>query len=347
MQTILSHVQRRRLRAALAGTFVACSFGAGVDSTAMLVALHAAGIRPDVITFADTGAEKRPTLEHLVRMNSVLASWGWPLVTVCKKIPLASTGYLDLYGNCMKNQTLPSLAFGLKSCSIKWKQVVQDQFIKGALKGPNKCDPHPIWREYQITGRRISKLIGYDAGPADVRRSKKLPLADVDFNYCYPLQIIGWTRSDCVNAIAATLGEDMVPIKSACFMCPASKIWELYWLAANDPELLERALLLERNALTGRHSRFDEVEFGASWLDMVENAERFPSTSTTVGLGRDFAWNQWARVNDVVDTNFVVHRDPVAQHRFADMADLLRRDDNALDRRTIKILPVTQQPHMV
>lgn len=43
------------LRGALAGRFLAHRFGSGVDSTAMLVALCASELRPDVITFADTG----------------------------------------------------------------------------------------------------------------------------------------------------------------------------------------------------------------------------------------------------------------------------------------------------
>lgn len=345
-QGVLNAKQIKDLRAALDGYFISLCFGSGVDSTGMLVALKLAGIRPDVITFANMKAEKRLTMEHLERVDAVLASWGWPPITVCAKTPLATTGYTDLYGNCMANETLPSLAFGMKSCSIKWKQVPQDHYIKGVQKGPNKCAPHPIWTAYQQTGQRICKLIGYDSGPADTRRSKKLPLADADFDYAYPLQVIGWARADCVDAIAQVLGPELVPVKSACTFCPASKIWELYWLAAHEPDSLERALLLERNALTGRHSRFDEVEFGASWEFLVQNSDRFPSTTTTVGLGRSFAWNQWARVNDVVDQTFVVHRTPDAVARFAHMADLLRRDDNALDSRTIKIHPTQRRQQL-
>jgi len=48
---------------------------------------------------------------------------------------------------------------------------------------------------------------------------------------------------------------------------------------------------MERVALTGKHSRFDAVEFGDSWENLVANADRFPSSKTTVGLGRKFAWN--------------------------------------------------------
>lgn len=330
---LLSSEQCRRLRAALDGRVLAVCYGAGVDSTGLLVALKLAGLRPDIITFANLVAEKPETMAHLDRMQAVLAEWGWPPITVCRKIPLPSTGYDDLYGNCMVNETLPSLAFGLKSCSVKWKQKPQDQAIKGAKSGPNAADPHPIWIEAQRRGERIVKLIGYDCGRADIRRSRKLPSADADFDYAYPLQIIGWDRADCVYAISEVLGPDMVPLKSACFFCPASKIWELYWLAAHHPDLLERALVLERNALTGRHSRFTELEFGASWDELVRTADRFPSSSTTVGLGRSFAWNQWARVNNVVDDSFRVRRGAQDRACFLALSERLRQDDNAFDAR--------------
>lgn len=335
-QPVLSRREIAALRKALSGRILACCFGAGVDSTAMLVMLKLAGIVPHIITFADTGGEKKSTLEHVDAMNRVLREWGWPPINICKKVPLATTGYSDLFGNCMKNETLPSLAFGKKSCSIKWKQVPQDQYIMGVSKGPNKCPPHPLWLETQERGEKILKLIGYDAGPADKRRSGGLAEGGDDFDYLYPLQLVGWHRPDCVAAITAVLGAGFVPVKSACYFCPASKIWELYWLAAHQPEMLEDALRLERRSLTGRHSRFDEVEFGASWEELVQSADRFPSTKTTVGLGRSFAWNQWARVNDVVDADFKVRRSPEARARFLYMADLLRGEgqDNALDVRS-------------
>lgn len=333
--SILTTPQIAALHAALAGRLISVCFGAGVDSTAMLIALKLAGIRPDVITFANMKAEKTATMLHIDRINNLLSQWGWPPVSVCAKVPLVSTGYNDLYGNCMKNETLPSLAFGKKSCSIKWKQVPQDQFLMGAKRGPNKCEPHPVWIKHLNTGQKIVKLIGYDAGIADMRRAKNLPFSDQFFDYYYPLQMLGWTRADCIHAITDALGADMVPFKSACFFCPASKQWELYWLAAHQPELLEMALVLERNALTGRHSRFDKVEFGSSWEEMVLNADRFPSSKTTVGLGRSFAWNQWARVNDVVDENFKVKRHQVDRDRFIFLSkpEAFKTHDNSLDRR--------------
>lgn len=333
-RTVLSFAQRKALREALGGRIIALCFGAGVDSTAMMVALKAADLRPDVITMADTGGEKPETMEHARRINDILKAWGWPLVSIVRKATKAETGYTDLYGNCLKNETLPSLAFGMKSCSLRWKVAAQDQYIKGVSKGPNRCDPHPIWVKAQREDKRILKLIGYDCGKADMRRSAGLKESDADFDYAYPLQIVRWNRHDCVRAIAQVMGTEYVPLKSACFFCPASKVWELFWLAAEHPEMLEAALHLERVALTGRHSRFNELEFGASWEELVRNAESFPSSNTTVGLGRSFAWNQWARVNGVVDEDFKVRRE--LRDTFLSMSEAMRGEDNALDARSGK-----------
>jgi 3'-phosphoadenosine 5'-phosphosulfate sulfotransferase (PAPS reductase)/FAD synthetase len=130
--SILSEQQVAVLRTTLADRIIAVCFGSGVDSTAMLVAMHEAQLRPHVLTFADTGGEKPETLHHLAAMNRVLAQWDWPQIDVCRKVPMASTGYEDLYGNCLENQTLPSLAFGMKSCSLKWKKNSAGSVPEGA-----------------------------------------------------------------------------------------------------------------------------------------------------------------------------------------------------------------------
>jgi hypothetical protein len=56
----------------------------------------------------------------------------------------------------------------------------------------------------------------------------------------------GFNREKCKEIIA---GAGLpVPVKSACFFCPASKKHEIAWLQEHHPELLERALQIERNA---------------------------------------------------------------------------------------------------
>lgn len=306
-------------------------FGGGVDSTAMLVAMKRQGIIPSIITFADTGAEKPETYDHVRLMDEWLMSWGAPKVTWCKKNTKESTPYNDLTGNCLDNETLPSLAFGMKSCSIKWKQDPQDKFLKGATKGPNQCEPHPLWTESQETGRKIVKLIGYDASPADIRRSSKIKTEDDHFLYCYPLQQLGWTRQDC---IAAIIEEGLpVPIKSACWFCPASKQWELYWLAGNHPELFEKACEIERTALLGRHSRFDTLQFG-NWDVIVSSKEkRFPSGASSVGLGRSFSWCKFGVDEGFLNpTTWKVERELCGDLR--GLAEELMTDGNASDART-------------
>jgi len=41
------------------------AYGAGVDSTGILIGLQRAGVRPDLILFADTGSEKPETIAYL------------------------------------------------------------------------------------------------------------------------------------------------------------------------------------------------------------------------------------------------------------------------------------------
>jgi hypothetical protein len=58
-----------------------------------------------------------------------------------------------------------------------------------------------------------------------------------------------------------------VPMKSACFFCPASKRQEILWLREHHPELLQRA------------------------LDIESNAEA--NLTSVKGLGRSFSWRQF------------------------------------------------------
>lgn len=303
------------------------AYGGGVDSTAMLVAMKRRNIIPDLIMFADTGGEKPETYETVRGIDSWLRSWGAPCVTWVKKTMTDRVSYSDLEGNCLDNETLPSLAFGRHSCSIKFKITPQDQFVRGVLRGPNKRNGWQPALEAWARGQKPIKLIGYDHGPADIRRGKRIPSENDEYRFVYPLQHLEWDRAACIKAIVEEGLE--VPLKSACFFCPASKQWEMWALAGSSPDLFLRALKIERNALEGRHSRWDRVEFGDEWINYVRDGKKFPSKAQA-GLGRSLSWFQWAVVNGVVDGdgNFIGDRD----HCMA-MAAAARGEDNALDRR--------------
>lgn len=248
------------------------SYGIGVDSTAMLIAMHLRGIRPDLILFADTGAEKPETYAYIPIMNAWLASVGFPLITIVCYQPKRAP-YSTLEGKCLANQTLPSLAFGKHSCSLVFKVEPQNKYVAQWL---------PAKRAW-AAGRRVIKAIGYDNGAQDCRRRAKADAAvhkkelngnteSFFYKYWYPLQEWKIDRIACLLLIAnAGLP---CPVKSACFFCPASKKSEIIWLRNTHPVLFQRSIAMERQARDGKHG-----------LKSVR------------GLGRNFAWEDLANVD--------------------------------------------------
>jgi hypothetical protein len=137
--------------------------------------------------------------------------------------------------NCLVNHTLPSLAFGYKSCSLKWKVAPMDGFVEA----------WPPAIEAWAKGERVTRAIGYDAGPKDAKRAWNIA-GDGRYEYVYPLRQWGWDRERCIAEIeAAGLP---VPVKSACFFCPATKPDELADLVERHPELADRIVALEATA---------------------------------------------------------------------------------------------------
>jgi len=247
---------------------VVWAYGAGQDSTAGIVGWHARGLRvPAAILFADTGDEKPETYAYIDIFNEYLRSIGYPTITVVRNAsPVARD--MSLSAECMRKGVLPSLAYGRggHSCSIKWKLDPQVKWCKAHFgwTRPRKARgaserPAGTWRH----GPWIYKAIGYDAGPGDARRISKARDKWPDGHWnIYPLAEWGWDRARCVEEIQkAGLP---VPVKSACFMCPASKKHEIHWLRDRHPQLHERALKLEALAA--------------------------PKLTSTPGLGRTFAW---------------------------------------------------------
>jgi hypothetical protein len=244
------------------------NYGLGTDSTgllAIMVAMYKAGnldARPDLIIFADTGSEKPETYAYLAEANAFLAANGFPEVTVVSKRARGTSKDSSLHGSCLRLETMPSLAYGGKSCSLKWKAAEMDIFLGSWM-------PAILAR---AAGLPVVKLIGYDGSPADMRRSKSAAevskTGQVTTIYAYPLRDAGITRpilKGCIN-----LAGMKQPGKSACFMCPGSKKAEVVQLAKLHPALARTALQMEAAALA------------------KTAAEGRPMT--TVGLGRNWSW---------------------------------------------------------
>lgn len=225
---------------------IVVSYGAGTNSTAMLVGLHERGERPDLILFADTGGERPETYTHIEIVSQWCAEIGFPeIVTV--KAPSVS-----LEDDCKTRGALPSVAYGFKTCSQRWKKQPQDKYLNN-------------------NGMKDAiRLIGIDAD--ETRRAKDYE------NVRYPLIEWDWGRDECVEAIArAGLPQ---PGKSACFFCPSSKPREILQLSKTHPDLMARALAMEANAeLTsvkglGRNFAWaDLVKFSEAQLDLFQTIE--------------------------------------------------------------------------
>jgi len=231
-------------------------YGMGVDSTAVLIGMAQRGIRPDLITFADTGGEKPETYLYAPIFRDWLRDVDFPQFEVCRYVPPIAP-YKTLLGNCVKNETIPSLAFGRKSCSLKWKRDAQEP-LRRRLPANIQA-----WSQKM----KVIKVIGFDS--SETRRTYAGVGQELDeYDYWYPLQDWGWDRAKCAEVIlAAGLP---VPVKSACFFCPAMKKPEIEDLKQNHPDLHQIALDMEAGYRNGKHWRGEEA--------------------STVGLGRRFAW---------------------------------------------------------
>lgn len=216
------------------GAPVILNFGGGVDSTAMMIGLRDLRMRPDIVIFADVGSEWPETYEHIDRMRGWLADNGFPPLTVVSYQPVR-VKYTTLEENCLTNDTLPSLAFGYKKCSLKFKAEPMDKHLKtlGLIQ--------KAW----AAGQKPVKLIGYDAGPKDSRRGVDKTECN-HYAYEYPLRVWGWDREKCISVCEEELG--VAPHKSSCTFCPSMKPAEVLELGEKHPDLLRRAIAMEDNA---------------------------------------------------------------------------------------------------
>jgi len=213
------------------------SLGLGVDSVAVLVGWHKLGIRPDGIVFSDPGSEHPETYAIRPVIDAWLTSVGFPAITEVRyQVKRPRNGHYDtIEQNCLVNKTLPSLAFGRKACSMKWKGEVIDRHVRS------------LFSDHIRDGGKVTRAIGYDAGPCDSRRGgveKSGP-----WTWVYPLREWGWDRARCELEIAAA--GIPVPHKSACFFCPSTKPAELLQLAREHPDLARRAVAMEDVARPG------------------------------------------------------------------------------------------------
>lgn len=232
---------------------IVVSYGAGVNSTAMLVGMVERGIVPRAILFSDTGGEKPATYVYLDLFDKWLQEHGMPAVSRLKYRPsrAGSVVWTSLEDECLTRNQLPSLAYGWHKCSAKWK-----------------VKPQMLWLEAQAdlqesiaSGKPVQKAIGFRLGE---ERRRKEHIQDPGTIKIFPLQDWKWDQEDCYSAIARAALP--IPPKSSCFFCPATTATEVATLWREAPELADRAVAMERAATAAGNLQ------------------------TVVGLGRHWTW---------------------------------------------------------
>ena len=241
------------------------AYGGGLNSTAMLCGFKERGIVPNLILFADTGGEMPETYPHTLSMKVVAKEW-WP-DTPFEIVKCLHDGEFEgLEGECIRGKKLPGLAYGMKSCSMKYKIQPQTKRLKQ-------------WMEENDI-KAVRRAIGYDA--KESHRAVHIEMEDLKkgrhAENWFPLIDWHWRREECAEAIRRVGGPIGLkpPGKSACFFCPAMKRGEIIRLKQDHPELFARALAME--AASNSEEGANKVPRGLTgrsfmWSDIVNEDE--------------------------------------------------------------------------
>lgn len=227
------------------------SFGGGTNSTAMIIGMYLHKIPIDLILFADPGSEHPHTYDFLKTFEAWLQARGLPKIT-----PVYTTDKngdrLYLYQECIDRKALPSIAYGFKKCSDKYKIRPQERLLSA----------HPQAKEIWAAGGKLQKWIGYDAGETKrLQCSMAYDEKDEKYHRHFPLYEWGWDRAECRRVIERA-GLPL-PGKSSCFFCPSMKKKEIISLYEAHPDLFAMAVRMEQNA----------------------------DLTSLKGLGRDWSWS--------------------------------------------------------
>ena len=243
--------------------------GAGIQTTALGIMVANGEVETDVMIFADTGGEHPDTYRHIRSFNAWLKERGREIVTVkAKDGPL-----YDYVWN--KSAVIPirvgaanqpDVGLGRRQCTRQWKITPVIEYARALT------DERPIIMQLGISIDETHRM--KDSPDKDVIRE-------------WPLIDLRMTREDCRRVILDA-GMDE-PRKSACYFCPLLGAEHFRTLAANEPELFEKAAALEdrmneREAAKGKGKQvfiasrrgrpLREMASGQiSLMDMLEPAE--------------------------------------------------------------------------
>jgi 3'-phosphoadenosine 5'-phosphosulfate sulfotransferase (PAPS reductase)/FAD synthetase len=198
------------------------SYGAGVNTFALLLKLPEWNLKPDLVIFADTGNEKPQTYEHLEKYQiPIMEAQGLKFVRVKNE-----NGHGTLFD------------YSLKRGKIPWRQTRAIRYCTGMFK----VDPIMKYLNSIRENKQeeFSQMIGiaYDEIHRMTKKTKRKWITNV-----HPLIDHKLTREDCKTVIKLAGYE--VPPKSGCGYCPFQKKSEWAWEAKNNPIAITQGISLE------------------------------------------------------------------------------------------------------
>lgn len=266
--------------------FTVITCGGGKNFTALIWEWYQRKLkRPDLIIFSDTGAELKATYAHLVKMNNWLLSIGYPEITICHAGQLQNK-QIKLNEVCKEKSTLPAVAFGAKSCSLRFKKEQVDIYLN------NYQPAKDVWGKYRKLSdikSKITRVIGFDAG--EDHRVKETSCEKYDV--VYPLYDWDMDRDDCIEAIENS--PLPMPPKSSCYMCPNMKTHEILEMAENEPDSLKAALEIEDGFLRSDAAKGRMVK--TKVLRRIDN-------NTMIGIVDDMDKKEVNYLLGKIETNF-------------------------------------------
>jgi len=223
------------------------SYGGGVNTIAVLLALYEHGVRPRAITMADPGSEWPATIAY---REEIMRPWcarvGFPEILVLTRKEEGqhrprAWRLETLSEECLRIGSLPSVAYGWKKCSAKYKAEPQRWWT----------ERQPWAQEAWAAGHKVVRVIGYDRD--EERRVNKAnsvnwapALEMARFAYWHPLYELGLDRDGCKDLILRH-GFDLPP-KSACTFCPNNHLDEWQKLRDEEPGKFAEAVAMSQQA---------------------------------------------------------------------------------------------------
>lgn len=220
-----------------------CSFGGGVQSTAMAILAVQNKIDVDAFVFCDTGFEQSIVFDFLHAFTlPMLEKAGIPFY-VAKAFDYSSQ-FADMelppFFTIIDDKEGRSPAF----CSSLWKKRVFERFCNEKFKS----------KKYNI-------LMGFSID--EIHRAARMKSTKKN-NYVFPLLDLQMRRGDCIALVQRTF--DTEPPRSSCYMCPnhTQKEWAHVMQSQDREKVIEfdKTVLAPKGYfLTSQFKRIEECDF--------------------------------------------------------------------------------------